>query len=474
MARALVSQLPQVDKRVVVLSDLADGRSEGPPLGEGGDVPLWVPLADLPGDAKDCGVLAADRASEHVRVTIACGHGATTAGREVTLRAGDKILGRAPAPAGAGGDVAINVPADAPLDLVARLEGTDAVAVDDVATVVPEAAAPAIAVIADGPEETTVTGGAPVVEQALTSLRLDVALRPIPSVPDRIVDFEGFVGVIADDPAGFTPEQRRALGAFVEQGGELLVALGPRAAAAPLGASLEPALGHAVTWGAVAAKGARASRGAPAVFGDAARSLGDLDARERATMTPEDAKSFEALLDWDDGAPFVARRAIGSGGAWVVTLPFAVNASDLTLRPGFLALLDAWTEEARGRMVPLRVDVGHPWTFSLVGRKAVAIDGPGGGLTVARDGTVARAVPPLVGSYVVSFAERKETRVAAPVAAEMDLRPRATGATTHGGTLGDAHSSVDVSWGVALVLLGLVAAELALRVQRTRRPGAVA
>ena len=32
--------------------------------------------------------------------------------------------------------------------------------------------------------------------------------------------------------------------------------------------------------------------------------------------------------------------------------------------PAFLALLDAWTDEARGHMVPLRVDVGHPWTFT--------------------------------------------------------------------------------------------------------------
>jgi hypothetical protein len=477
IARALVSQLPQVDKRVVVLSDLADGRSEGPPLGEGGDVPVWVPLADLRGDGKDCGVLAADRASDHVRVTLACGYGATTAGREVTLRAGDAIVARAAAPAGAGGEVRIAVAGDAPRELVARLEGVDAILADDVATVVPEAASPAIAVIADAPEETTVTGGAPIVEQALASLRLDVALRPIPSIPDRLVDYEGFVGVIADDPAGFTPEQRRALGAFIAQGGEVLFALGPRAAAAPLGASLEPTLGHAVTWGAVTAKGVTVSKGAPGILADAARSLGDLGANDRATLAPEDVKSFERLLDWDDGAPFVARRTIGSGGAWVVTLPFAVNASDLTLRPGFLALLDAWTDEARGRMVPLRVDVGHPWTFSLVGRSGTggfAVEGPGGALPVARDGAVGRAIPPLVGTYIVTLGERKETRVAAPVAEEMDLRPRAAAPSTHGGTLGDAHSAVDVSWGVALVLLALVAAELLLRVQRTTRPDAVA
>jgi von Willebrand factor type A domain/Aerotolerance regulator N-terminal len=493
MARALVSQLPQVDKRVVLLSDLADGRSDGPPLGEGGDIPVWVPLAELRADAEgasergsagstsgDCGVLAADRGPDHVRVTIACGHGATASGREVTLRAGEKILGRAAAPPGGVGDVRITIASDAPADLVARLDGADAIAVDDVATVVAEAAAPAIAVIADAPDETTVTGGAPIVEQALASLRLDFALRPIPSMPDRAVDFEGFVGLIADDPAGFTPEQRRALGAFIEQGGEALLALGSRAAAAPLGASFEPVLAHSVGWGATSAKGAAAAYGSAAAFSDTARSLGDLGARGRATLAPEDAKSFESLLAWDDGPPFVARRTIGRGGAWIVTLPFAVDTSDLTLRPGFLALLDAWLDEARGRVVPLRVDVGHPWTFLLAAQKGgrgardLVVEGPAGALPIVRDGAVARVVPSLVGSYAVTIGGRKETRVAAPLAAEMDLRPRATAAVSQGGSLGETHASVDISWGVALVLLALVAAELALRVQRTTRPDAVA
>jgi hypothetical protein len=478
MARALVSQLPQVDKRVVVLSDLADGRPDGPPLGEGGDVPVWVPLAELHGEAEgaargDCGIVAADQAVDSVRVTVACGHDATAAGREVTLRAGDAVVARASAPGGAGGDVKIPLAGGTSgHDLAVHLEGTDAIAADDVATVVPQAAAPAIAVVADAPEETTVTGGAPIVEQALASLRLDVAMRPIPSLPDRLVDFEGFLGVLVDDPPGLTPEQRRALGAFAEQGGEVLVALGPRAASAPLGASLEPVLGHAVAWQATTAKGAAQAHGAPAVFGDAARSLTDLAAKNRAVLAPEDAKALEPLLAWDDGPPFVARRAIGTGGAWVVTLPFAVNASDLTLRPGFLAVLDAWTDEALARAVPVRVDVGHPWVFATgAGRKGkVVVEGPGGAVPVSQDGSTARATPPLVGKYTVAIGDRKEVRVAAPLAAEMDLRPRATRQGGRAEAMGDTHSSVDVSWAVALVLLGLVAGELALRAERARKP----
>ncbi len=110
IARALVAQLPQVDKRVVLLSDLADGHADGPPLGSEGDIPLWVPLGELRGEAGDCGVLAADRGADSVHVTVACGHGATASGREVTLRAGGNVVGRIAAPPGAGGDVKIALP----------------------------------------------------------------------------------------------------------------------------------------------------------------------------------------------------------------------------------------------------------------------------------------------------------------------------------------------------------------------------
>jgi len=472
MARALVSQLPQVDRRIVVLSDLADGHPDGPPLGEGESLPVWVALPELREDAKDCGIISADRLGVGVRVTLACGPGAVSAGREVTVRAGDDVVARAPAPMGAGGDVSLTLPGERDKgDLVAHLEGMDAIAADDVAAVVPEAAAPAIAIVADATEEATATGGAPILEQAMTALHLDVALRPIPAVPDRAEDLAGFLGVIVDDPPGLTPEERRAVGAFLDRGGELLVALGPHAAAAPLGATFEPVLSRGVAWGETKAKGA-AEAGAAPRRADAASRFTDLGARSRATLAPEDAKSFATLIAWSDGAPLVAKRTVGTlgagGDAWVVTLPFAVGASDLTLRPGFLGLLAAWADEVRAHAVPVRIDVGVPWVFRSGG--SVAVDGPGGALGIARDGPVARAAPPVIGVYEVTVAGKTERRVAAPIPAEMNLRPRKVVAAPQSHAVGDDHASVDVSWVVALALLTFVAAELALRVDRARRP----
>jgi hypothetical protein len=122
----------------------------------------------------------------------------------------------------------------------------------------------------------------------------------------------------------------------------------------------------------------------------------------------------------------------------------------------------------RAHAVPLRIDVGVPWVFRS--GAALAVDGPGGALAIARDGSVARAAPPVIGVYEVTVAGKTERRVAAPIAAEMNLRPRRVVAAPRGDAVGDDHASVDVSWVVALALLAFVAAELALRVDRARRP----
>ncbi len=480
MARGLVTQLPQVDRRIVVLSDLADGRPGAPPLGEGSELPLWIAMPELRELARDCAILGADRAGLRVRVRLACGHDATAAGREVALMQGSEVVAHSPAPAGQSGEVYLAVgeardggPSGAdPERLVARLSGSDAIASDDSAPVIIEAGPGSIAVVGDAAEGIAATGGAPVVEQALTALELETAIRPIPTLPDRAEDLAAFGGLLLDDPPGFTPEQRRALGTFVEGGGVLLLALGPQAAAAPLGASLEPILSQAVVWAATPAAGADPAS-AVGSLAESAASLSDVGAEDRVGLAPEDVAAFEPLLKWTDGAPFVARRSMGRGEAWIVTLPFAVDASDLPLRPAFLALLDAWAAAARARNAPRRTDVGTPWTFpgarSLVAEGPLLADARAQRLPVTNDGTELRVAPALIGAYEVTVDGKKEMRVAAPIARELDLRPRPYSSAAGGRGLGDSHAAIDISSSVALVLLGLVALEMVLRLRARAR-----
>ena len=467
LARGLIGSLPQVDRRVVVLSDLADGHPDGPPLAGSNDVPIWVALPELARDAVDCAVMRADRRGAHVRVAVACGPGKSAAGREVTVEdAEGSVLGHASFSQSAG-EVTVLLPSDDAKPARARLHGIDAVAADDVAPVVPEASRGALAVVADATSEAVATGGAPIVEQALSSLKLDTDVRPLPAMPDRVEDLDGALGVVLDDPSGLTPEQRHALGTFLDRGGVALLALGPRAAAAPLGATLEPMLAHPIAWSETTQPGASAATVA-GTLAESADSLTHLDAPRRAVLAPEDSGAFEALAKWTDGALLVGRRPVGRGAAWVVTLPFSVDASDLTLRPGFLALLAAWAEQARSHAVPARSDVGTAWKF--LGARDVEATGPAGDLLPTRDDGVVSLTPALLGSYRVKVDGLSETRVAAPDERELDLRPRPpTTASGPGASVGERRASVDASGEVALALLALMALEMGLRLW-TRRP----
>ena len=325
----------------------------------------------------------------------------------------------------------------------------------------------AIAVIGDNEGDAVTTGGAPVVEQALAALNPGMAIRPMPQPPDRREDTAAFAAIIIDDPPGFTPEQRHVLGDFVERGGVLALALGRRAAAAPLGATLEPFLGRAVGFSESQSKSADAA--SAGFLGESASSLEDLSAKGRATLSAEDAANFDPLVKWTDGASFILRKQRGRGDVWISTLPFAVDVSDFPLRPAFLALLDAIVADARERSVPLRGDVGATWTFS--GANHVEADSPMGHVVATRsDEGLLQIVPTLAGPFHLTVDGVKELRVAAPSARELDLRPRAVAAAATSSSLGGDVAVVDVSWAIALALLALVAMETIVRaLTRTRR-----
>lgn len=470
IAKTLISELPQIDRRVIVLSDLADGKTDAPALGEGAGVPVWVAMPELRSEqVADCAILTADRAGGRARVRFACSSPDAAKGRDVLIKDvkdADKVVASAKLPETALGEASITVTGDEARELYAELTGKDAIASDDRASVVVEAGPAALAVVGDRADESVATGGAPIVEQALAALHLDMAVRPIPQPPDRREDTAPFAAIAIDDPPGFTPEQRHALTAFVESGGVLLVTLGRRAAAAPLGANFEPFLATGVGWSATPVNGADPSSGTTAL-GEAANSFTDLGAKGRAKLGEQDIAAFESLVKWSDGAPLVARRARGRGEIWITSLPFSVDISDFTLRPAFLALLDAFVAEAKQRSVPRRGDVGVTWVFP--GARSVDATGPSGPIAATREDGVLRIVPAVVGTYQVAVDGNKELRVAAPIARELDFRPRAVAPAATSSSLGGGVAVVDVSWIVALILLGLVAVEIVVRAM-TRAP----
>lgn len=478
IAKTLIAELPQVDRRIVVLSDRADGNPNGPPLGADAGLPVWVAMPELAGPVPngDCAVLSADRLGGHVRARFACSSADAAKGREVRLEDGTNVVAHAPLPSAESGEISLAWSGDdtraETRDWFVALSGRDAIAADDRAPVVVESGPAAIAVVNATRDAAMTTGGAPIVEQALAALRVDLSVRPVPQIPDRTEDMTSFAAMLVEDPPGLTPEQRRALAAYVDQGGVLLFALGPAAASAPLGANFEPFLARAVAWTTPSpAPGVGSSSVAP-FFGESLPSLEDLAPRGRTRLADDDVAAYEHLLDWSDGAPLLARRPRGRGEIWITTLPFSIDESDFALRPGFLALLEGFVRTAKERAAVRRSDVGSVWTFA--GARTVEAVGPRGPLTVERSDGAFRLTPELAGLYALTVDGKSERRVAAPIARELDLRPRTIAPASASAEMGGTTAKVDVSWVFALVLLALVAVELVVRARPRARDQAAA
>lgn len=470
LSRSLLRSLPQPDRRIVLLSDLADGRANSKPLGEGEEIPIWAPLEELRKPAENCAIIRADRQRERVFVRVVCSSEEAGAGRAVELVSGEGVLEKAELPEGATeADLSIDA-AKAPSPLKVRLTGGDAILADDEAPVLESRSELALAVVADPSASRAVTGGAPLIEQALEALSLDAEIRPLPLMPDRTRELAPYGALIVDDPPGFTAEARRSLASWLERGGVLLLTLGPRSALAPLGSSFEPLFPGAVAWKPSPSPGLEMSA-ANLLFGEGgALGLSDLSPLGRAAIDASAAtEPAKVLASWEDGAPFLVERQFGRGLAYIVTLPSSPNESDIALRPGFLALLERVVDAARARTGASRTEVGQPWAFEAT--RSLEVRGPAGEELPSRAETNRRIfVPELLGAYELSRDGEALSRIAAPVEAEVDLRPREVADAATSERLGEVRSKVDISPWLATMLLGLMVTELGLRLRARKQP----
>ncbi|WP_437317816.1 VWA domain-containing protein [Sorangium sp. So ce385] len=513
LARDLLRGLPQSDKRIVLLSDLADGAPGAPPISGTPDIATWVPLEELEAAGQDCGIVRADRSSQKARVRVVCtaaqaaapgpdlpaaerdggaaapaasaapgaaaAGASAAAGRSLEVRAGDAVIGKvALDPALRAEELTIDLPSGTPEFLVAALTGGDAIAEDDRAPIISAGGPLSIAVVVDPAATHVETGGPPPLEQALSALDLDAQIRPLPSVPEHADELAAHAGLIVDDAPGFTPEVRRSLAAWVERGGVALLTLGQRAAAAPLGAGFEPLVPGVVRWSASPARGVD-----PATagwLGPSAAGLADVAPRGRATLGAEASEGAEVLARWSDGAPFLVRRPLGRGVVLFMTLPLSTEESDVALRPAFLSLLDGFVGAARARGGARRLAAGETWTFDGyrdVKVERVQVDraeGPAGreALPVVEVERRLRVSPPLAGLYELTLDGERSTRVVSVPEREIDLRPRRVAESARAAELGGMSASIDGSPYVALLLLALLAAELLLRAIGGRREAA--
>jgi len=488
LGRELVRGVPHADRRVVLFSDLADGLPEAPVLGEGSDIPVWIPLPELEAKGADCAITRADRSGAQVRARVVCsppedtkdpaGQTSASSGRTIAISSRDKQIAVAPlGPSIRAEEVVLDVPIDAPADLFAQLSPGDTIVDDDITPVVHVGGTLPIGVVVDAATSKVETGGPPPIEQALSALQLDAEVRPLPTVPDHADELNALAGIVIDDVPGLTPEGRKALAGWVEQGGVLLVTFGKRAAAAPLGSGFDPVVPGVVRWAASPVPGAEAS--SAFFLGPSAEGLEKLAPEGRTSFEPIATTGADVLVRWSDGAPLLWRKSMGRGAVFALSLPLSTEESDFVLRPAFLSLLERFVGTARSRGGTRLVDVGDSFTFD--GYKDVSVqfvptrmgESPLK-MEIAEQAGRRLVVTALAGRYVAQTDGEQSFRIATIPEREIDLRPRKIADTTRAESQGGVQPALDISPYVALVLIGLFALELMLRTWGQRKEAAQA
>ncbi|MBM4361870.1 MAG: VWA domain-containing protein, partial [Deltaproteobacteria bacterium] len=479
LARAALRELPQRDRRVLLLSDLA-----GPPLPEG-DPPVSTPLPALAERAEDCGITSAEQRGGRLTVRVACTSADVARGRRVEVTSGTSGADAAPGGQGAASAELSSRPGEQTLTLEVggardrvRLTGTDALPEDDVAGVAAEGVARRVAVVADPERASARTGGETVVEQALRALDSGHAVVPLDAVPEDGTALAGAAALVLDDPRGLGPESRDTVTAFVEGGGVLVALLGPRSTSIELGATLEPLGSGTPRWEATALPGLDPA--GLAFLGEEGRSLADLGLRGRARLEGLGVEGAEIVGRFTDGAPAILRRGLGRGVVLAVGLPASLDVSDLALRAGFLSLLDWALVEGDLRRGAGATVAGERWVFR--GAARVGVEGPGGPLPVTRAaadtrcaaldpacaGDAPSVTPELHGRHQVTVDGVTEARIVTLAPTELLAEPRSPveGTATASATTREERPLLPVSREATLVVLGLVAVELALRAVR--------
>ncbi len=202
-----------------------------------------------------------------------------------------------------------------------------------------------------------------------------VQASTVPSVQFRAEMLKGKRVVVLANVERLGPELSAALGAFVESGGGLLIALGDRTDADALNeriargwlpAQVGPLKGDFARKQAVAHPAPRTFDGpalGPLGQGDAP-ALGEADLFAYRVLTPAPGASITARLDTGD--PWIVERSYGKGRVALLAAPIDAEGGTLPVNPDFVP----WAHEliahlAAGAEGPSSIKPGEPLEFPL-------------------------------------------------------------------------------------------------------------
>jgi hypothetical protein len=468
LAESALDRQPHLDKRVIVLSDLA---SPLPAL----SARVFTPLPELTGITKDCGVISAVRSRGRVRVDVACSGAYPSVERSLqllTVAQPTKVVQEKTVKLhplrevfeldGIGGSEPSFV----------RLLGEDDNAHDDTTPVVDDGDGPTVATYSDPIAGRGSTGGPPILEQALYALNPNLRIVSLSTVPEDSTELSGIRLLLLDDPPFLSAESRSTIVGFAERGGTAVAFFGPAANEAQLGSLLLPFVERRAIW----------ENEAPA--GLDPTSMSDLGAAATsfADITPKGRLSFDESHDpkvvirgrWSDRMPFWIERPLGRGLVMTLGLPTSVAQSDMGLRSGFIALLEQILGTTERLGFARVTSVGSLWRFPELTRSEfteIRVVGPSGPLPLYDGGASNQSeyafVPTEMGRYQVKLGGKSEERIALYPAEEV-LEASRTAAVTATPRQDRAAGRLDLSRWLALALMPLLGLELGIGSSRLR------
>jgi hypothetical protein len=226
--------------------------------------------------------------------------------------------------------------------------------------------------------------------------------------------------VIVTDAGVIGPSDAELLRVYVENGGRLLAALGPRAA----GVSAVPVTGHALD------PAAGALRGVDAV------SISGVDSTHPALRGLEGLRSGrffrfvgivpaagdDVLLELDTGAPLLVERALGAGRALIFTSTLDREWNDLPVQPVFVPLLAGLANHMLGGGgFSSEAALGSTLSVRVLGLQGGQIFDPDGDPALGLAGGSGDVVLDRVGFYEVVGGGRTEVVAVNPDPRESDL-----------------------------------------------------
>ncbi len=256
--------------------------------------------------------------------------------------------------------------------------------------------------------------------KTLAALAIDTKTVPVGKLGDAKPADSSFV--VVTDAGTLGPDDAARLKDYVESGGALLLALGPRAE----GLTAIPITGEAIRGGDSLHRGAEsASVGYADLSHPALQGLDELrTARFSRYVGVTPAQGDRVLVALENGSPLLIERRLGAGRVLLFASTLDRTWNDLPVQPVFVPFMAGIANDLLGNAgFSNQAELGSTLSVRAMGLKAGQIFDPEGHKALGLGGGTDDVLVDAVGFYEGDGGGRSELVAVNPLPAESDLTP---------------------------------------------------